>query len=314
MRHTMNSCSSSWFPSLLERLRYGEITIADMDELNEVCYYSNNAQSRPNVSYTNFCPFIVTSHPIRVELNAILMKSWAVSTRTPLFEFKARVGLPSGLSLSNNEHKSLRNLWDNKTGNLSMILRLALGMPMMCTFNSSPHLKLCNGSIGHVVHIQHHESNRISTVSDDQLSISKCSHIPEFILLKLWKIDQEFFPGLGPGVVPVKPFTNKSVQVQMPDRNFYLKITQIPLIPAFSLIVEKVQGLTMDSLILGPLRPKIRKNPQRTAMHVANTRIRDPIYMRYTEPLTQEDLNCFKPPIALIEETRSLENLELPDY
>jgi hypothetical protein len=140
-------------------------------------------------------------------------------------------------------------------------------------------------------------------------SISKCSHIPEFILLKLWKIDQEFFPGLGPGVVPVKPFTNRSVQVQMPDRNFYLKITQIPLIPAFSLIVEKVQGLTMDSL-----RPKIRKNPQRTAMHVANTRIRDPIYMRYTEPLTQEDLNYFKPPIALIEETRSLENLELPDY
>jgi hypothetical protein len=114
------------------------------------------------------CPFIVTSHPIRVELNAILMKSWGVSTRTPMFEFKARVGLPSGLSLSNNEHKSLRNLWDNKTGNLSMILRLGLGMPMMCTVNSSPHLKLCNGSIGHVVHIQHHESNQISTVSDDQ--------------------------------------------------------------------------------------------------------------------------------------------------
>jgi hypothetical protein len=317
MRHSINSTSSSWFPSLLERLRFGEITTADMDKLNEVCYYSNVSnsagQSISNESYDRFCPFIVTSHALRVQLNAVLMKSWAASTSTPLFEFKAQVRLPSGFNLSRNERNSLMNLWSNKTGNLSMILRLGLGMPMMCTVNLAPHLKLCNGSIGHVVHIQHHESNQISIFSDGQLFISRCTQIPEYILLKLWKIDQEFFPGLGPGVVPVNPFTNNSVYVELPDRNFNLNVTQIPLIPAFSLIVEKVQGLTMDSLVLGPLRNSSRRNPQRTAMHVANTRIRDAVNMRYMEPLTQEDIHYFKPSTALIEETRWLENLELQD-
>ena len=48
-------------------------------------------------------------------------------------------------------------------------------------------------------------------------------------------------------------------------------------------------------------------------MHVANTRIRDAVNMRYMEPLTQEDIHYFKPSTALIEETRWLENLELQD-
>ncbi len=70
----------------------------------------------------------------------------------------------------------------------------------------------------------------------------------------------------------------------------------------------------MDSIVLGPLRhSSSRQNPQRTAMYVADSRIRDAVNMRFMEPLTQEDVQYFKPPKACIEETRRLENLELLD-
>jgi hypothetical protein len=88
---------------------------------------------------------------------------------------------------------------------------------------------------------------------------------------------------------------------------------QIPLVPAFSLLVEKVQGLTMDSIILGPLRHDTRSSPQKTALHVATTRVKDPINMRFLEPLTMEDIEYFTPAPQLIFETRRLEQLEIPD-
>jgi hypothetical protein len=127
-------------------------------------------------------------------------------------------------------------------------------MPVMFTVNLAPNLKLCNGSIGHVVYIKHNVSNQIQLESDGELFISKCSHIPDFVLIKLWKIDHEFFPGLGAGVVLVQPYRNNRVSINLPSRNVTVRMIQIPLVPAFSLLIEKVQGLTMDSVILGPLR------------------------------------------------------------
>jgi hypothetical protein len=190
---------------------------------------------------------------VRVEFNQEMMNTWASTTSTPLFEFDALVYF-KGVLVEGNIRNSLNLLWENKTGRLPMKLRLGLGMPMMCTVNMSPEFKLCNGSIGHIVYIHHHKSNRFSLFSDGNLFVTKCTHIPEYVLLKLWKVDEVFFPALGPGVVLVKPFMNTSASVTLPNRTFTLRIKQIPLIPAFSLLIEKVQGSTMKTLILGPMK------------------------------------------------------------
>ena len=314
MRHTINSTSSTWFPSLLERLRFGEISESDLEKLNDICYYSkSNSPLIPNTSFETFCPLIVSSHALRVSLNSQMMRLWSSNTSTPLYEFNASIFLQSGFQLTPIEKKSLQNIYDNKTENLPVKLRLGLGMPVMCTVNLAPNLKLCNGSIGHVVYIKHNASNQIQLESDGELFISKCSHIPDFILSKVWKIDHEFFPGLGAGVVPVQPYRNNRVSIDLPSRNVTVRMIQIPLVPAFSLLIEKVQGLTMDSVILGPLRHKTRTSPQRTALHVSCTRVKDAINMRFLQPLTMEDIAYFTPAPELILETRRLEKLELPD-
>jgi hypothetical protein len=318
MRHTINSTSASWFPAMLSRLRYGEFTSEDLAKLNEVCYEPYLTEPLIPVEslqnpFDNFCPFVVSSHVLRIELNNQMMNLWASTTKTPLYEFDALVH-QNGMLLRKNKRKSLNHLWENKTRGLPMINRLGLGMPMICTVNMSPHLKLCNGSIGHVVYIKHHESNTMKSIADGNLFVQKCSHIPEYVLLKLWKVDQEFFPGLGAGVVLVKPFIRNSVTVKLPpNRSFDLKIKQIPLIPAFSLLIEKVQGLTLNSVIIGPMRHSTRMNPQRTSMHVSTSRIKDPYFMRLAQPLTMEDIIYFRPPAHLIIETKRLEAMEIPD-
>jgi hypothetical protein len=306
MRHSRNSASSSWFLAVLSRLRYGQLTCEDMEKLNSVCYQPNltdssESDSNFNNSFDAFCPFIVSSHKVRVELNHQMMNTWASTTSTPLFEFDALVYF-KGVLVEGNIRNSLNLLWDNKTGRLPMKLRLGLGMPMMCAVNMSPELKLCNGSIGHIVYIHHHKSNRLSLFSDGNLFVTKCTHIPEYVLLKLWKVDDVFFPALGPGVVLVKPFMNTSASVTLPNRTFTLRIKQIPLIPAFSLLIEKVQGSTMKTLILGPMNDAHRRNPQRTALHVLLSRGQDAYEMRLAEPLTLKDLDYFQPPANLIDE------------
>jgi hypothetical protein len=56
--------------------------------------------------------------------------------------------------LEGNLRNSLNTLWDNKTRNLPMKLRLGFDMHMY----TSPHLNLCNGSIGHIVYIHHYKN------------------------------------------------------------------------------------------------------------------------------------------------------------
>jgi hypothetical protein len=319
MRHSLNSSSSDWFPSLLERLRFGEITEEDLEKLNNTCFFSdlpsNNLSMHETSPFDHFCPFIVSSHAVRVQMNVEMMKSWAQKTSTPLYEYAANYSLPDGISLTPAQYRSMSLLWDNKTGNLPIKLRLGLGMPMMCTQNVAPHLKLCNGSIGHIVYIQQHPQNRETLISSNDIYLSQCSHQPLFILFKLWKIDFEFFPGLGPGVVPIRPYTINSLQIKLPkrERPFSIRIRQLPLVPAFSLLIEKVQGLTLDSVILGPLRHITRRAPQKTALHVATTRVRDPVNMRLLQPLTMDDILYFTPPLELINETKRLEDIEIQD-
>jgi hypothetical protein len=103
------------------------------------------------------------------------------------------------------------------------------------------------------------------------------------------------------------------LQIKIPDRTFYIKIRQLPLVPAFSLLIEKVQGLTLDSVILGPLKHSTRRAPQKTALHVATTRVRDPINMRLLQPLTMDDILYFTPSSELIQETKRLESIEQED-
>jgi hypothetical protein len=59
--------SDGWFPEFLNRLRIGAATEADLNRLNETCYYNHsplegNSSSSAIPTFDGFFPFITSSH------------------------------------------------------------------------------------------------------------------------------------------------------------------------------------------------------------------------------------------------------------
>jgi hypothetical protein len=84
---------------------------------------------------------------------------------------------------------------------------------------------------------------------------------------------------------------------------------QIPVIPAYSITADKSQGHTVNQMILGPLKHATRSRPQRAAHYVATTRVRSMSRLLLMERLQIDELNYFRPSLAVIQEVARLEEL-----
>lgn len=79
---------------------------------------------------------------------------------------------------------------------------------------------------------------------------------------------------LSPGISPVLPRQERNIRVSMPNRCFSINIKQVPLVPAISITCYKSQGLTLNKMILGPMRHLTRTLPQKATFYVTVTRVR----------------------------------------
>ncbi|ETO75400.1 hypothetical protein F444_09003 [Phytophthora nicotianae P1976] len=177
--------------------------------------------------------------------------------------------------------------------------------------NVSTVFKLANGTIGYVVSIKPSSTDIEQVIQVGGFVTRVHSEPPEIIFVQLRDHNNPLFEGLPDGVVPLRPWKQNSIQIQLPDRSFSVNITQIPLVPAFSLTSEKCQGLTVERMILAPLRHSTRKSPQRSYFYVAVTRVTTMSELILTEELTLEYLSYFIPDPEALAETERLLRLEL---
>ncbi len=213
--------------------------------------------------------------------------------------------------LTQIEKNALRNIQHDKTKGMPLALDICLGMPVQCTKNISKVFKLANGSIGNVVHIQL-PSSRHETIIQDTTGVS--IHVfktpPEVVYIKLRDYpDHQFINGLPPGVVPILPRLEPKIDVTLPNRSFRINATQVPIVPAFAITCDKCQGMTVEKMVLAPLRHPTRRSPQRAAFYVAVTRVKSMDNLYLMEPLTLELLQYFKPSTDVLAETARLQKL-----
>jgi len=191
---------------------------------------------------------------------------------------------------------------------LPMQLLVYEGMPVYHTKNTKKgkHLKLANGTFGHIAKIQFPPH---VTFEESSFGVQIPSHPPDVIYIKT-NSDKVMDERCPPGIVPVRPITERVNFKKATSRNFSLYATQFPLIAGFALTCEKVQGLTMDKIILTNLRGYRRACP-RSSLYVALSRVRKLSDLYLTEPLTMEDLHYFRPTQSLIHELERLERLAI---
>jgi len=254
---------------------------------------------------------LVTSNAVCAEFNASSTQKYCIENREQLHRYAAVVRRPR-FTLSEMELRSLRSIRDDKTGNMPVMLDIAVGMPIQCTKNVSKRFRLANGSIGIAVDLQDDPTDDFTTRTEGGYTVVVHTALPEIVYVKLLAYSHiQFHEDLPDGVVPVRPRRESNVLIKITDvRSFIVCIIQIPIIPAFALTTEKCQGLTVEKMILGPLRHPTRKRPQRSALYVAITRVKSMSQLYLMKPLTLSDLAFFRPDPAALRVTERLLHLD----
>ncbi|GMF61876.1 unnamed protein product [Phytophthora fragariaefolia] len=193
------------------------------------------------------------------------------------------------------QRKSLTCIRDDKTSEMPISLEIAVGSIAQCTKNVSNHFKLVNGSIGTVVAITPAQNDDIRVRVADGVEEHQHSLPPEVVFIRLKdSSDRSFHPELPLGVVPICQRYERGISVKLPDRQFSVCIRQVPLVLAYPLTTEKCHGLTVDRMVLAPLRHPTRYSPQRSSCYVTLlTRVKTLRQLYLMVPLTKQFLEYF---------------------
>jgi hypothetical protein len=281
------------YAAALGRIRVGQATNDDIAYINNIAYRPNDPDFHLPSS-DDYAPIIVGTNNARREFNMRSLLNYARVTNQPIHCFPATIERQQELSVSTIKY--LRNLPDNQTEGLPTMLFLVQGMPIMHTRNTQTTIMLANGTVGRLLGFQTHPSDQ-GTIPplDPNTGISFIHHKqpPALLWLQVHQMESHQFHADWPiGAVPVLPTEDK---ISTCTSRLKLTIHQVPIIPAFSVTVDKSQGMTVNAMAMGQLRDKHRTNTPRQALYVALSRVRNPNQLRLMEPLTMQMLEKFKP-------------------
>jgi hypothetical protein len=306
MRHKSRVLSE-----LLDRWRIGDHQQRDIDLINETCYNppvpigQNGAPATPppgDQANGTFCPIIAVKNDIVQQYGGACTLKYAQSTDQKIYRLFAK--FTGKKRICSRDLAFLRGLPPQSTGKIPLVLDIVIGMPMTCTSNSkNKRLKMANGTIGQVCRIQWAPG----TIFYEQGLYTIPSKLPEIIFLKLYNEQDILVPGMPAGILPVPiPEMSTSVVISLRNRKFASSWKQFPLNQAFSMTVDRCQGITLDALIACPLRPSSRKNTPPPALYVIFSRCRTLKGIRLLEPLSLANIAWGKPAVKFLREDARL--------
>ena len=164
---------------------------------------------------------------------------------------------------------------DDQCEGFPPLLEICVGMPVMVTFNVAVKLGIANGTLAHVVHIQYPAGtvfNKERLQTDSAVEVWRA--VPELIVLEPMLVKcPATFPGIPEGLFPLLPRKSAIAGKPSSKARFKTKVKQFPLTPAFALTVHKVQGLTLERVVLGDWRGGRHNRFSGTGLYVATSRV-----------------------------------------
>jgi hypothetical protein len=140
-----------------------------------------------------------------------------------------------------------------------------------------------------------------------------CDELPDMVLVKLRDNGATSIcsiPGLPENVFPLLPIT-KDLNVQQGRKKFKFKLTQLPLVSTSAITVHKVQGQSLDSVVITKWRdPQMGNAQYPMSGYVALSRVRRLTGLFITQELTQEDCDFLVPPLSVIDELERIDQLQ----
>ena len=132
------------------------------------------------------------------------------------------------------------------------------------------------------------------------------SLLPRSIVIHVNHCTRTLEQGQPPGYYKLNP-SRHDVNTTVGGHSFSMKLCTYPLLPSYALTVEKIQGSTLDGIILGTLHHKSRKSYSAALLYVALSRVRKLSDLYLSEKLTMEDIRA--PSQKIIDEITRLESI-----
>ena len=135
-------------------------------------------------------------------------------------------------------HVDLSNLSDKRadTGGLHGVLKLAVGARVMLTTNVDESNGLVNGARGEVIHIATNSDNKVTHFDHPEVG-AKAKHASHF---------RNY-----PGAVPLT--RHETIFLARGKQGSEVTRVQFPLTLAWATTIHKVQGLTLDEIVVGSI-------------------------------------------------------------
>lgn len=223
--------------------------------------------------------------------------------------------------LSKNDIQFIMGLPDNRFGRLAPYLDLVAGMPVQVTQNVATTKGVANGTLGTLEHVHFPIGTgfRLTRDSTSKMVVQIPSRPPDYAVLRISRgeIAMPIRRGISPDLFPVFYNTEayKESNVSLPlapggvPRKLAVKIQQLPFTCAAGSTVYKVQGETLNSMVVVDWKTKIAivNKPQQIYLIVSRVTSRDAFLTM--SPLTDELIAWAKPPAHALNEERRLVDL-----
>ena len=226
---------------------------------------------------------------------------------------QARVRKVDGHQPVHAEHEEyVRRLGSKRLGGAGNLYCIK-GTPYMVTKNQNVKKGVANGTIATLIDVILKEDAkiRVTVISGQSVSTVFADEVLSLILrhsLKLWENDHSF-PSLPHGCFPLK-YVSKNIVVPLGknEERFTVKTTLFPCEISTILTAHKMQGQTVDSIVLGNLSP-IHKYGRSGLIYVVFSRVTSINGLNLMVLLDENPLN-YKPRIEIKEEMKRLKIIE----
>ncbi|ETO59069.1 hypothetical protein F444_22555, partial [Phytophthora nicotianae P1976] len=265
--------------------------------------------------------FVTPENAKRLAINNAFVSQTATLLPPQVFPIRVVANFNGVLNkLGRSDVAYVLGLPDNRFGRMAPYLDLIAGMPVQVTQNIGTAKGVANGTLGILesVHFPSEPPTTFRLVQDGTTGtiVQLPSHSPDYALLRLPRpravpiragIDVDLFPVF---FFATQPFKKTKISLPpAPDgqrRYVEVKLQQFPFVCAVGSTVYKVQGETLDAMVVVDWTSSnhLINKPQQCYLLVSRVTSRNAFYS--LTPLTSKLAKWAKPPQTTLDEDKRL--------
>jgi hypothetical protein len=274
LTENMRQREDKQFQDVLERMHWGVNNQDDVNLLNTRCIHNVDIESH-YAKYTTavseyFSPIAIATNKERCSFNRQSITSFAFKAGVCVYEILAHSSKTNNCATI----QRLKNMDDDFTGKIPFLLTFhTSAMPAMITKRVemlNPLGCIANGTIGFIIGFIHDRDSapclspnyrdddskfHIKLCDKTNVPIKRFKTNPSFILFKVRGCKRVLVQGYPEGVVAI-PLSSFAAKFTLPSakRETSMSVSTFPIIPAYAMTPEKLQGITLENELYVPIR------------------------------------------------------------